>query len=161
VGAGAEDESRGGWAKRLFGARGLGVAAVAAALIGLLVWNVSLHSEVRDLRDFQMSAYELQGSGEAEAVQGKVVRVGEKGGMLVATDLPELPEGKTYEMWAIDEGQQPESCGVFEAGDSSSIQAIEQPISEADTFAITVEPEGGSEQPTTDPIIVADLTSHT
>jgi anti-sigma-K factor RskA len=162
--------SRGGWASRLFGARGIATAAVAAALVGLLVWNVSLQSEMQNLRDLQaeaqeprdtqMSAYDLSGSGEATSVKGEVVRIGDQGAMMVATDLPSLPEGKTYEMWSIDE-EKPESCGVFEAGDGPAIQPIDQSISGAETFAITVEPEGGSEQPTTDPIVLADLTSGT
>ena len=38
------------------------------------------------------------------------------------------------------------------------IKTMDQGVPNADTFAITIEPEGGSEQPTTDPIIVADLT---
>lgn len=153
-------EGREGWTRRLFGVRGVAVAAAAAAILGLAVWNVTLQSEVRELRDdqeTQMSAYELQGSGEAETVQGELVRIGDQGAMLVATDLPELPEGKTYEMWAIDEGQ-PESYGVFEAGEGPAIEPIGRPISDAEQFAITVEPEGGSGQPTTEPIIVADLT---
>lgn len=153
-------EARGGWTRRLFGARGLVTAAAAAALLGLAVWNVSLQSEVRDLRSPQMSAYELQGSGEAETVQGELVRLGDEGGMLVATDLPELPEDQTYEMWTIDEGE-PRSCGTFDADEGPSVETIGRPISGAETFAITVEPEGGSEQPTSDPIITADLASRT
>jgi anti-sigma-K factor RskA len=149
-------EGRESWARRLFGIRGA-VTAAAAAILGLAVWNVSLQSEVRDLRDTQMNAYELQGSGEAQTVEGKVVKIGEQGAMLVATDLPELPEGKTYEMWSIDEGQ-PESCGTFEAGEGPAIETMGQSITEAEQFAITVEPEGGSGQPTTEPIVVADLT---
>jgi anti-sigma-K factor RskA len=149
-------EGRESWARRLFGIRGA-VTAAAAAILGLAVWNVSLQSEVRDLRDTQMNAYELQGSGEAQTVEGKVVKIGEQGAMLVATDLPDLPEGKTYEMWSIDEGQ-PESCGTFEAGEGPAIETMGQPITEAEQFAITVEPEGGSGQPTTEPIVVADLT---
>jgi anti-sigma-K factor RskA len=153
-------ERREGWASRLFGVGGIATVAAAAALIGLLVWNVSLQSEMQDLRDIQMSAYDLSGSGEAASVKGEVVRIGDQGAMMVATDLPPLPEGKTYEMWTIDE-EKPESCGVFEAGDGPTIQPIDQSISEAETFAITVEPEGGSEQPTTDPIVLADLTNGT
>lgn len=153
----ASGDYRESWARRLFGIRGVVTAAAAAAILGLAVWNVSLQSEVRDLRDTQMNAYELQGSGEAQTVEGKVVKIGEQGAMLVATDLPQLPEGKTYEMWSIDEGQ-PESCGTFEAGEGPTIETMGQPMTEAEQFAITVEPEGGSEQPTTEPIIVADLT---
>lgn len=145
----------GAW--RLSGTRWLTGVAAAAALVGLLVWNVSLQSEVRDLRDFQTSFYELQGSGEASAASGQVVSVGEDRAMLVATDLPELPEGRTYEMWVID-GDEPEPRGTFKPGEGPAIETIGETMAGAETFAITVEPEGGSEQPTTDPIVTADLT---
>jgi anti-sigma-K factor RskA len=154
--SGSRREHRGGWTRRLFGVRGVVTTVAAAAIIGLAAWNISLQSEVRDLRDFQMSAYELQGSGEAEAVQGELVRLGQQRALLVATNLPELPDDKTYEMWAIEEDE-PKPAGLFEAGDGPAIESTEQPISGAETFAITVEPEGGSEQPTTEPIITADL----
>jgi anti-sigma-K factor RskA len=150
--------ARGGWIQRLFGARGIATAAAAALLIGLAVWNISLQSEVRDLRDFQMSSYKLQSSGEAEAAQGQVVKIGDQGAMLVAADLPKLPADKTYEMWSIKD-KTPRPCGLFEAGSGVAIEGIDGPISGAEQFAVTVEPKGGSDQPTTEPIAVADLTS--
>jgi anti-sigma-K factor RskA len=156
VASGSTREHRGGWTRRLFGVRGVATVAAAAAIVGLAIWNVSLQSEVRDLNDTTMSSFELQGSGQAESVQGEVLRLGEDRAMLVATNLPELPEGKTYEMWSIDEGT-PEPRGVFGAEEGPAIQSIQGPISGAETFEITVEPEGGSEQPTTEPIITADL----
>jgi len=158
--SGRPREHRGGRARRLFGARSVVTAVVAAAIIGLGVWNVSLQSEVRDLRDTELSTFELQGSGRAEQAQGELVRLGEDRAMLVATNLPELPEGKTYEMWSIDDGE-PVSCGLFEAGGGMTIKPIDQTMPGAEQFAVTVEPEGGSEQPTTDPIMQADLTSRT
>lgn len=156
----AESVSRttGGWMSRLFGPRGIAVGAAAMALAALLVWNITLQTEVRDLRDFQMSAYELQGSGEASEAQGQIVNLDGENSMLVATDLPELPEGQTYEMWTI-EGDEPESCGLFKSGESLSIESIDQSLTGAETFAITVEPEGGSQQPTSDPIVTAELGS--
>lgn len=151
-------EQSGGWLRRLLGARGVVTVAAAAALVALAAWNVSLQSEIRDMRGSpQMSAYELQGSGEAESVQGEFVKMGDQRAMLVATDLPELPEGKTYEMWSIDGGK-PSSCGVFEAKEGTTIKPIDHTVPDAETFAITVEPEGGSEQPTTKPIVEANLT---
>lgn len=167
--AGASEETasetdhtpRSGWVQRLFGARGVVTAAAAAVFIGLAVWNVSLQSEVQDLRSSQqMSAYELQGSGKAKSVRGELVRIGDQRAMLVATDLPELPKGKTYEIWSIDKGQ-PHSAGVFKPGEGPTIKPIDQTVPDAEKFAITIEPEGGSEQPTTKPIVEADLTQST
>ncbi|CAN5247120.1 anti-sigma factor [soil metagenome] len=152
---------RGGWTRRLFGVRGVVTTAAAAAIIALAAWNVSLQSEVSDLRDTKMSSFELQGSGQAESVQGELVSLGDERAIMVATDLPELPEDQTYEMWAIDEGEEPEPIGLFETRDGSAIKTTEQPVSGADTFAVTVEPEEGSDQPTSDPVITADLTSRT
>ncbi|WP_235401428.1 anti-sigma factor [Rubrobacter aplysinae] len=151
-------EHRGGRARRLLGARRLAAAAAVVAIVGLGVWNVSLQSEVQDLRDFQMSAYELQGSGEAESAHGQVVEIGDRGAMMVAADLPSLPEGKTYEMWSI-KGDKPESCGLIKPGSGLTVEGVDEPLSGAEQFAITVEPEGGSEQPTTEPVMSADLTS--
>lgn len=159
-GAPSESSARttGSWLSRLFGPRAAAAGAAAIALAALLIWNVTLQTEVRELRDFQMSAYELQGSGEASGTQGQIVNLDGKRAMLVATDLPELPEGQTYEMWTIDE-EEPESCGLFDSSEGPSVEAIDQSLTGAETFAITVEPEGGSPQPTSDPIVTADLTS--
>ena len=158
VPAAGSSRTASGWMSRLFGLRAAAAGVAVMALAALLVWNVTLQSEVRELRDFQMTAYELQGSAEASGVQGQVVNLDGEQAMLVASDLPSLPEGQTYEMWTIDEGG-PESCGLFAASEGPSIEAIDRSLQGADTFAITVEPEGGSPQPTSDPVVTADLRS--
>ena len=163
--AGNASRTSDGWMSRLFGPRAAAAGVAVIALAALLIWNVALQTEVGDLqaevselRDFQMTTYELQGSAEASGVQGQVVNLDDEQAMLVASDLPPLPEGQTYEMWTIDEGG-PEPCGLLTAGEGPSIEAIDQSLRGADTFAITVEPEGGSPQPTSDPIVTADLQS--
>ena len=158
--ASGSSRTAGGWMSRLFGLRGVAAGVAVMALAALLIWNVTLQAEVRELRDFQMSAYELQGSGEASGAQGQIVSLDGERAMLVATDLPELPEGQTYEMWTIDEDK-PESCGLFKASEGPSIEAVNQSLAGAETFAITVEPEGGSPQPTSEPVVTADLRSRT
>lgn len=156
--AGSATRTAGGWMSRLFGLRAVAAGAAVIALAALLVWNVALQAEVSELRDFQMTTYELQGSAEASGVQGQVVNLDDEQAMLVASDLPPLPEGRTYEMWTIDEGG-PEPCGLLAASEGPSIEAIDQSLRGADTFAITVEPEGGSPQPTSEPVVTADLQS--
>lgn len=70
-------------------------------------------------------------------------------------DLPPTPEGYVYQVWMI-EGDSPVSMGLFNP-QSSRFATAGNPA-EFDLLAITVE-EGptGSEQPTSDPLVVADL----
>jgi anti-sigma-K factor RskA len=64
--------------------------------------------------------------------------------------LPEPEAGKQYQLWGIVDGQ-PASAGVFDLQDD--LVAMQQ-IDGASAFAITLEPEGGSENPTLDAMYV-------
>ncbi len=75
------------------------------------------------------------------------------GRMAVRTDgLRTLGGKRVYQLWAIHEGT-PTSAGVI--GNPKAGAAMAMP-SEGTTVAITVEPEGGSEQPTTRPFVTVD-----
>jgi anti-sigma-K factor RskA len=55
----------------------------------------------------------------------------------------ETPQGKSLELWHVEEGKQPRSLGVLKAGlDAQSIQDKAGPIN--GLLAVSVEPEGGS-----------------
>lgn len=66
---------------------------------------------------------------------------------IVATDLPRLDGGKVYQVWVVT-GDSPTSEGVF----ATSGEMIMEDIAGADRIAVTIEPKGGSKQPTTAPI---------
>ncbi len=68
--------------------------------------------------------------------------------MFVAEGLPNLPDDKVYEAWTINGNQEP--AGTFT--DDQSILRLSDAAFTADRLAITVEPEGGSTQPTSEPI---------
>lgn len=69
-----------------------------------------------------------------------------------ATTMPSLPTGEQYQLWALgDDG--PVDAGVFDGG-AEGLQELKE-IEEADGFAITVEPEGGSQTPTLDRMTAA------
>jgi anti-sigma-K factor RskA len=69
--------------------------------------------------------------------------------MAVDTDeLPPLDEDRVYQLWAIRDGTI-SSVGVLEPDRGV---AMAMPTSDTEV-AITVEPAGGSEQPTTEPIM--------
>ncbi|MCC2641316.1 MAG: uncharacterized protein K0S45_1729 [Nitrospira sp.] len=68
---------------------------------------------------------------------------------LYAFNLPALPSGKVYQLWAVDD--RPVSAGVFDldAGQKGRLM-IKSPseLPRMKKFAVTVEPEGGRQQPT-------------
>jgi len=64
--------------------------------------------------------------------------------------LPEPEAGKQYQLWGIVDGQ-PASAGVFDLQDD--LVAMQQ-IDGASAFAITLEPRGGSENPTLEAMYV-------
>jgi anti-sigma-K factor RskA len=62
--------------------------------------------------------------------------------------LPAPPTGKQYQLWALDNGK-PVDAGVLAAATTAgdSLQQMKD-IASAQAFAMTVEPEGGSINPT-------------
>ena len=79
----------------------------------------------------------------------------ETSAVLVISGLPPLEPGKTYQVWLI--GNAPVSAGLLtvdENGQSVLIITSEEAIGSFNSLGISIEPEGGSAQPTTDQIVV-------
>ncbi|MDR7086885.1 anti-sigma factor RsiW [Aeromicrobium panaciterrae] len=66
---------------------------------------------------------------------------------ITAKDLPGLEDGKVYQVWVVTDDS-PASQGYF----ATSGEMVMEDLDGADRIAITVEPKGGSKQPTTAPI---------
>jgi hypothetical protein len=70
--------------------------------------------------------------------------------MFYALELPEAPQGKTYQLWAIADGE-PKSAGVFsvdEKGNYVHVIKSLKDIGNVSAFAVSVEPAGGVTLPT-------------
>ncbi|WP_228411620.1 anti-sigma factor domain-containing protein [Chryseobacterium sp.] len=67
-------------------------------------------------------------------------------------NLPEAPEGKQYQLWAIVNGK-PVDMGMYETESDSTIQAMKS-VSNAQAFAITLEKKGGNPTPTMEEMYV-------
>jgi anti-sigma-K factor RskA len=82
----------------------------------------------------------------------------EKGVVFIAAQLPSLAANRTFELWVIPAQGNPIPAGVFRGeADASAIYVRQGPVMNAAAMAVTVEPEGGSPQPTTTPFIVTKL----
>ena len=72
---------------------------------------------------------------------------------LKASDLPQPPPDKQYQLWALLDGQ-PIDAGIFELTDINDALLEMKSMTAADAFAITLEPVGGSVSPTLDELQV-------
>ncbi|HEU4327085.1 MAG TPA: anti-sigma factor [Roseiflexaceae bacterium] len=88
--------------------------------------------------------------------RGTVLRA-PSGETLVAAQLPQLAQGRVYQLWLIQGSGAPVSGGTFTVDEQGfgllrlGTTAL-SPLA-ADTFAITDEPAGGSPGPTTTPLV--------
>ena len=90
--------------------------------------------------------------------QGKAVYVRSSGTLVfLASNLPAIPPQKAYQLWLIPAAGAPIPAGVFKPDARGAAAVIRPPLPigvEAKTFAITIEPEAGSSQPTSQPVMV-------
>jgi anti-sigma-K factor RskA len=90
--------------------------------------------------------------------QGKAIYVRSTSTLVfLASNMPELPPQKTYELWLIPTTGAPIPAGLFRPDAHGSGALIKPPLPpgvEAKTFAITIEPGAGSPAPTSTPIMV-------
>lgn len=76
--------------------------------------------------------------------------------LLMASNLPPVPEGKAYELWLIPMKGAPMPAGVFKPDEHGNAMMMDHPMPEgveAKAFAITMENEAGSDKPTS-PILL-------
>ncbi|MEV6212478.1 anti-sigma factor [Kitasatospora sp. NPDC051914] len=69
----------------------------------------------------------------------------------LASGLPALPEGKTYELWFNDAGTM-RPAGLLPA--STGYLLMEGPLNGAEGIGVTVEPAGGSATPSGQPVMI-------
>lgn len=159
-------------AGRYAGARNLVLAAAAVLLVGLISWNVLLQGEVRDLqgrvdetRTQQERAeasgngaqtIELEGSWAEQGTTAEVARIEGDRVILVAEDMPSVPEDRTLQVWVIRDGV-PQPSGLFEPSGNMAATPVTHRLQKGDTVAVTVEPAGGSDQPTTEPVLAKEV----
>jgi anti-sigma-K factor RskA len=137
------------------------LAAAAAVVLlagGALAWHpwqhhrTSIAEQVLDASDAVRVSKALPGGGELTLVRspslGRAV--------LVGRDVPDPGAGKTYQMWLQPPGQDMVSAGLMTNADQPTLLAGDP--AKAAAAAVSVEPAGGSAQPSQDVVAVFPLT---
>lgn len=75
--------------------------------------------------------------------------------MFLTAGLPAAPEGRTYQLWFDDQGTM-RPAGLLPRDGATVMQGA---VAGARAVALTLEPAGGSLQPTTTPLLLLPLPS--
>ncbi|WP_431245373.1 anti-sigma factor domain-containing protein [Leifsonia xyli] len=111
--------------------------------------QASALAQINAASDVQHATAPVQGGGTATLVwSGELGR-----SALVANDLPKLPDSKTYELWYIRDGQATPAGTMESASSGSTWRVLTGKMAAGDTVGVTVEPRGGSDKPTSAPIV--------
>ncbi|MDN5796179.1 MAG: anti-sigma factor [Intrasporangium sp.] len=139
------------------------LAAVAAALLvigGLAVWRAvdttrppTVAQQVLDAPDAARVAHILPDGATATIVRSKDVGRA----VLVTSQLPPAPPGKVYQLWLQDPAGSLHPAGLL-TGSGDQVFVLTADASDAAGAGITVEPAGGSPQPTSQPLALFTFT---
>ncbi len=163
--------------------RTFSLAAAAVAIVWVIVLNVQvvrLRNEMATLNSAlaaqsnslnqiietlpqttpsQAITVSLKGTNAEPQAQGQLIAdPASQSAVLVISGLPPLEAGKTYQVWLI--GGAPVSAGLLTVdsnGQGVLIVTSEEAIGSFNSLGISVEPEGGSPQPTGDIVVLSDL----
>ncbi|GLY48957.1 anti-sigma factor [Lentzea sp. NBRC 102530] len=146
--------------RRLRWAGGLLAAACLAAVVVVTVQNVETSDERRlaQLSSEYSRFSDLLSTPDAKLISGTapngatgtaVVSASRDEALFLAKNLPQPADGKTYQLWLIGaDGER--SAGLVVPGSGPSVVTG---LAGTERVALTVEPAGGSEKPTTVPVM--------
>ncbi len=157
---------------------GLIAAALALVAVGAVIWALNVQGALDD-REEDVIALQNQATtvalrdnavawtftptedGPTSATGNLFYSIREQRVALACEGLPDLPDKQVYQLWYLNEGQDPRPAGTFQAGPNGNAAMIEPNIA-AGSFqqvAITAEPAGGSQAPTGDILLVGTLSA--
>jgi anti-sigma-K factor RskA len=126
------------------------LAQVQQRSSGLVHDLSSERSTVADLMDESARRYDVPG--------GQIVRVHNRV-YITMHDMAQPPRGKVYQAWTLPKGSKTMVPAQTFLPDVHGVAVIALPVQAANTaaVAVSVEPEGGSKQPTSKPLVVQQL----
>jgi anti-sigma-K factor RskA len=114
--------------------------------------HAAAFAELNAAPDVQRMGTEVEGAGTVTLVVSQSL----DRSALVWESMPELPADQVYELWYITD--EPVAAGLIETDSAQNFRVLDGELPDDATVGLTVEPEGGSEQPTTEPILVLETT---
>jgi hypothetical protein len=125
-------------------------AAIAIAIFGPLGYLLG-HDEETKTTTIQAKA-----TPEEPTAEASVVRT-DNAAVLKVAHLPVQRKGHVYQAW-LQRGMEIDPSSLFVVGkDGSGSAAVEGSLDGVTAIMVSEEPEGGSNQPTSKPVLIANL----
>jgi anti-sigma-K factor RskA len=125
-------------------------AAVAIAITSPLAYLLGQGEETKT------TTIQAQATPEEPSARARVVRTGDST-VLRVDRLPALRPGRVYQTW-LQRGKKIEPSSLFVVGkDGSGSAAVTASLEGVSTVLVSEEPQGGSNQPTSKPVLIANL----
>ena len=124
-------------------------AAAAVIVIGVGSWFATHRPQPEQRWAAHCTTFAASDCGDLVA-SGGVLRLDARG-------LEAPPAGKVYQAWVIPPKQKPIPEPTFAVSDGAGSVEIAAAAAKGDIIAVTLEPAGGSKQPTSNPVLVATI----
>jgi hypothetical protein len=138
--------------------------AITAALSAVLIAvGISGQRQIGDTAKFARAlailndpaARDVSFGETAKRSKGRVFVSPGNGVAFIGANLPRIDSDKTFELWVVPAKGNPVPAGVFQSQpDATAVFVRPGPVDDAAAIELTVEPEGGSSQPTNTPFIL-------
>ena len=148
----------------------LAAAVMTVLALGLGIWGVQNHNRANDVDQNYASVQTVLAAPDAAVTRGALTGTGVSGtatvvdsksvgkSVFLSANLSTPPSGKTYQLWYLDPAGNARSAGLVQPGaHHAAAQILSGSIGDATLVGVTVEPAGGSPQPTTKPVLALTL----
>jgi anti-sigma-K factor RskA len=140
-------------------------AASVAAAVGLGITQISTQHQLNTVQASNAAITRVVQAPDARIETKKtnggdvtVVFSSERQAAVITTSkLTTLPSGRVYQLWVLS-STGARSAGLVSQPDQAS-QVLAADVRSGDKIGMTVEPSGGTSQPTTTPVVVMPLTT--
>jgi hypothetical protein len=147
-------------------------ALACAASLALVFWGLSQRDRLEELtrqRNELRSTLAILSEADTKTVsfgqaqndpQGRVFISRNGGVVFLGNRLPQLAAGKTFEFWLVPAKGNPQAAGLFTTNAQGiAVNVLAKSVNPADyaAVAVSIEPTGGSPQPTSKPILIVPL----
>jgi hypothetical protein len=130
--------------------------ATAVAAVALLLLGAAAGYLLNEPGDSSSVIAARPTSAAPSSLSGTLER-GDGSAILTMSRLPALPRDDVYEVWVERDGTLEPSSLFVPRRDGSAEAAVPASLDDADAVLVTREPRGGSQAPTSRPLLRADL----